>query len=542
MDDNNTTIDIRGKLELKNNSTFSFNYHNNSNTTYGYIKLANTSILPSRNITAGSNCDINFTGNSQNKKILQINQETFYAPPSIVNFTISSGKVELAANARIQADGLNTIIDFHSAKFTSTTGGNNGHRGVHLYGQPNVTINNCIFENGNSGIFAFLTYGGAPLTIFNSSFSNNLIGVDANDKGCSLRGCNFNNNATGYKGSNMIFNSSCLESYFNYNTSVGAFWQSSNSAVFTSDNSHFDNNEVGLWANNGPLHVQCGSINYNNFGLKIENGSTLIMDAASAVTAVGNNYTIKPLAATYLNINNGYNDLTPALVNNQRAINGTMLPGGAYPLQAAFNKWNNSNSFADTDYLLSDINGNPLTINGSNPQSVVATCGYVLPEPCKRAPCPPEVGIEALVLCPDCDVINTAGFVNKKLNEATSTTLELLNSKKFNKYRTAIKLFYQILNSNYLNPDDKESYLLQLNYQKLKETLGNAFLANQISKTENQVKLCAEVQNVIDIEDKLIGKAIQDKDFKRKFLFNMDKVQSLRVASRRDLSKAASSP
>ena len=162
-------------LNIKDNATFTFT---SNSSQHGYVRFANTSLFPSRNITAGSNCSINFTGTSQSKKILQIDQETFYAPSSIVNFTISTGKIELASGARIQADGLSTTINLYNAKFTSSTQGvNNGHRGFHLYGQPNVSINACVFEYGSTGIYAFLTYGGAPLNIYNSIFNNNINGV-----------------------------------------------------------------------------------------------------------------------------------------------------------------------------------------------------------------------------------------------------------------------------------------------------------------------------------------------------------------------------
>lgn len=533
----NTMIDIRGKVDIKNNSTFSF-FYQGSSTPHGFIKFANTSLNPSRNITAGNNSNINLTGSAPFKKILEIDQETFYAPPGIVNFTISRGKVELASNARLQADGLSTNINLFDAIFTSTTPGvNNGHRGVHLYGQPNVSINNCVFEYGSTGIYAFLTYGGAPLNIYNSTFRNNTYGVSAYDKGCNLYNCNFFDNEFGFFSSYMSFPSFCSGSMFNRNV-LGAYWHSYSNASLTIDNATIQQNDTGVKAHAAPLTVTCSNISYNDIGLEINYGATLMMQNQTKVIAIGNNYTIKPLEANYLNLDYGYNDLTPSGLHNQSAINGTMLSGISLPIPARYNKWNSAGTFSTSDYNLHDINGNNLTIDGSNPLSSALACGIdpcpIPPcgDPCPKPPCDIIVQ-DALIYCPDCGTINTADFTNKKLNEATMIALDKVKSKDAQNYRKGLKLFSQILNVNFPNPNKRESYLLNLNYLKLQETLGNAFLSKQIN---NSNVLAVEVQNIIDIENNYIDKANQQKNYYRKFLYTMDKAQTYRIANRRDLS------
>ena len=346
LDGNNSMIDIRGKVDIKNNSTFSF-FHRPGSSNHGFIKFANTSLLPSRNITAGINCNIIFTGSTQSKKVLQIDQETFYAPPGIVNFTISTGKVELAFGARIQADGLNTNINLYNAKFTSTTPGvNNGHRGFHLYGQPNVSISSCVFEYGSTGIYGFLTYGGAPLNIYSTTFRNNTNGVVVNDKGCNLYSCTFFENQYGFSAENMSFPSVSDACTFNGNI-VGSYWNSSNASLAI-NNGVIQYNTTGVKGEYASLGVTCSNISYNDTGLKIGVGASLIMNSKSKVIATGNNYTIQALRANNLNLTYGNNDLTPSSLYNQSVINGTVLTSATVPPPSS-NKWNSAGTFSSND-------------------------------------------------------------------------------------------------------------------------------------------------------------------------------------------------
>ncbi len=125
LDDFPSSIEINGNLEIANNATFEFKHHA---FQHGYVKFGNTSQFPSRNITAGSSASINLVGSAINLTVLEIDQETFYAPASLVNFNISHGKVVFNAGSRLQADGYGTNINFTAARFTSNTPGvNNGH-------------------------------------------------------------------------------------------------------------------------------------------------------------------------------------------------------------------------------------------------------------------------------------------------------------------------------------------------------------------------------------------------------------------------------
>ena len=351
-----SVLEIRGTLNIEDNATFTFT----SNTSnHGYVQFSNTTLFPSRNIFAGSNCKINLHGSLQNKKVLQIDQETFYAPPSLVELDINNGKVVFNSGSRLQADGLSTKIIFHDAKFTSATPGiNNDHRGVHLYGQPNVNINNCIFEYGRNGIFAYLTYGGAPLSIHNSVFRNCNQAIEAYDKGIYLDNCFFYDNYWSITGSFMSFPSSYDGGNDNYNT-YGLSWHGYSTPSFTLNNPYINHNIIGARIDAAPLYAICGTVSYNNSGFVIRRGASLLMDDiinqphASYMTSVQNNHTIRTALANYLYLHKGYNDLSPTGNFMNSTIKGSfLLGGGPFPLQADANRWNTAGTFSNNDYYI----------------------------------------------------------------------------------------------------------------------------------------------------------------------------------------------
>ncbi len=530
----NTMIDIRGKIELKDNSTFTFS---STTSNHGYLLFSNTSLSPSRNITAGNNTSIIINGNSQNSRSLKITQEGFYAPPNLSMLLIENCKVELASDSRLLSDGLNTSIILDGVKFTSTTPGtNNGHRGVHLFGQPLVIIDNCVFEYGYNGIFADLTNGSSSLGILNSVFRENTIGVQAFNKGLNFGNCYFYNNDYGVYGSYMNWNSESFNSIFSGN-GTGFYWHGYSTPVFTFDNPSINQSNIGAYVRSAPLNIICGSVSYNGTGLKIRDGGTLRMDdnfpsnpPYANVTAINNDITIEAGRANYLYLNNGNNDLSPSGINNYSAVNGTIL-SGPDPLPAASNKWNVSGNFSTDDYLLYGPGGQ-MTIDDPNVLSSITACGQAIP-PCADPPC--EEYPDALKECPTCEIINTDNFENVSLDEATVLTLDVFNSSEENNYRYAINLFCEILLQEYAEPNNEELYLLNFNYLKLMESLGLAFSTEQILCSENATNLCQELSVIIEVQNKLIDLADLNGDYDRKFYYSLDKAQTYRIGCRLDL-------
>ncbi|MDD4218454.1 MAG: right-handed parallel beta-helix repeat-containing protein, partial [Bacteroidales bacterium] len=181
-----TYIDINGVLELGTNATFTFSGN-------GYIKFSKPGpdSAPD-NIFAGTNASFVLEGTGKNDKKMEIQQSSVHFP-ELAELRFENCKIEMGSSARMQT-GSTSSITFENVKITSTTGVYNAHRSFHFYGQPNVTINNCIFENGYHGLYGNLTYGGSPLYISNSTFQNNARGIYIYNKGLNLNNCTVKNN------------------------------------------------------------------------------------------------------------------------------------------------------------------------------------------------------------------------------------------------------------------------------------------------------------------------------------------------------------
>ncbi len=545
LDDYTSSIEINGNLEIANNATFEFKHHS---SPHGFVKFGNTLHTPSRNIIAGTNCKINLQGTSSNNKILEIVQETFYAPDNLVQLKLNNGKVVLNPNSRLQPDGLATSVDFNNVRFTSNTpGSNNGHRGVHLYGQQNISISTCTFEYGKYGIFSYQTYGGAPLNLLGCIFRHNEIGIRAYDKGLGLYQCNFFNNSWGVLANEMSFPSMFIDGLTGggvvNSNSTGISWQGYATPGLWLDNPYINTNSTGISTHGSPLNVRCGSISYNNDGILLTHGAGLFMDdqwgGPSAVTVFNNYYSIRAAGGNEIFLNSGKNDLSPSSLNDYRSVFGSSyLPAGN--LDAASNQWNVLGTFSTSDYSLTGFGG-AITLTDGSPLSSIQTCGQAIP-PCPTPPCPNQSPLEN---CPNCDIINTDDFPGVKLNIATKDALAMLNSNLPDKYKNAIGLFYQILNEIYNNPDDKEKYLLSLNYIKMMDALGNAYKFGQLTcgslepnpdpgAPVNIEPLPENVVQVISILDNMISKADNDGNYNLRFKYSMDKAQTLRLACKRE--------
>jgi len=210
----NTVLDIKGTLNLVANSTLSLlpNLYPQGN---GYIKFSSPLLPKSNNIIAGANSQIILTGTGSTDKVLEITQESIYAgslsASGITLFSITNGLVALANNSRLT---VGRALTLNNVKITSISGSFNNHRGVHIYGQVGVSINNCTFEYGKYGIFK-VPSGVASLTITNSTFRFCTTGLYSVGQGVSLNACQFLNNSTvGWNAPSLLLPSSALNSTF----------------------------------------------------------------------------------------------------------------------------------------------------------------------------------------------------------------------------------------------------------------------------------------------------------------------------------------
>lgn len=527
-----SSLEIAGLLDLKDYSDFTFTYNTN---LHGFVLFNSPQPLP-LNIHAGLNCTITLSGSSQYRKVLEVAQEGFYPPSNLIAFSVQQGSVELHAVTRILPLGWQTFVNFDNVKLTSDNHIYNGHLGLQMVGQYH-SITNSIFENGKFGIHYIATLGHNDFFASDCTFRNCQEGLFTSDKGAHLTRCHFTGNSVlGWNTGIMSSPSEAIEGDVggtiagsNYQ---GLYYYANNMAPLTIENPNITyNNTSGVQVERTLVKPSCGTISYNlNEGIILGKAATLQMDNGANVTCVGNAFTIALAHANYLFLYKGNNDLTPLQPQSYTAVAGTLISPGPYPIIADQNRWNGVPNLTPLDYGIL-YNGVSVTMTDANSQNIIPPCGQANPVP------PPAPGgpNDPLSNCEECDVINTEDFSNEKLNEATLTAIEKAGDNTAGNYIEAVNLFSQILMEDYANPNNKEKYLLSLNYLKMLDALGNAFGTGQLTWQQNISSIDVTTQKVIEVLNKLIDVATDSNNYSARLIYNFDKAAVLRLADRREL-------
>ena len=550
--DNSSVMEIKGQLNIGNNANFTYSGN-------GYVKFSNPN-FPSNNITAGTGSSMTFQRSNKSQKALEITQETLYGPANLVSFKVDKCKVELGLDSRIAPLGLTTQIIFTNAKLMSFAG-----RGLSIFGQPSVIINNSTFEGGKHGIYALLTYGGSPLTINNCTFQNCLVGLKSHDKGVTLNNVRFYDcTDAGWSADAMsqpcVSNNGIFGSKTNPNGYGIYYHGGANGTLFLNNNKVNDNYSDGIYMAGTELKVKCGEIkeNYGN-GVYLSHNATLNISndlGGGNVDATGNginsgNYTIFMNNAKNLWMNNGFNDLSratsypcnPHLIGCPLLIKGTM--------NIAFDPCDNTNcspitiSENQNDWL---DHGNIIPRSGEEYDIKTSyNCSSGLRQilltdvaPSSKVKCadkPKERKFDVLVTCPTCPTINTPEFPNVKLNVAVKSVIDTMGSSGGGN-KKAEELFYKILKHPFPSPNKETQVLLEISYQLMLESLGQAYLKNELNATVNTPVLSTNVQQMIEVQDDRLLKYPCADAYQQRLAASMDKAQTYRLAERRDLAIA----
>jgi subtilisin family serine protease len=357
LQDNNSMVDIAGELEVKANAEFTF-------TGNGYVKFSRQGWMNNTpNIIAGSGSKFTLNGSGKTDKVLEATQETVIFPAPM-EFKLTNGAAHLGTDVRLSLDA-NVHLD--NARITSLTGtSQNYHRGIHMYGQPNVHINNCDFEYGSYGIYATLTYLGNSLNISASTFKNiNDRGLVSIDKGVNLTNVRFENIGNqGWDASGMTFNSQAYRctSLTNFQ---GVRYHGS-SALFL-DRPYLWGNEIeGIEFSASTLSMYCARISNNGLttsrpGVRMKTGTHLNLSPGQVPSSgrniiTNNHHSVVLECSGQLHLLNGGNNFQPA--SGTMAFTGTTTAAGTCSspnITATGNRWKSN--------LTSPVNGVDYAIN-----------------------------------------------------------------------------------------------------------------------------------------------------------------------------------
>lgn len=371
--DTKSQLEIQGQLSISPNANFTFKGN-------GFVKFNHTSTYPSTNIIAGTNARMTFKGSGKNNKVLEIVQETLYAPDLLAEFSVADGTIAMGGGARLQPGGKK--ISFTNTRVTSTSGIQNSHRGLTIYGQPGVTIDNCDFENGKYGVYAWLSYGGAALKISNSTFKNCDQGLFSHDKGIDLDNVVFEKCTTGWNAEAMSFPGSAIRCMANEN-SVGINYGTGAGADLKLDGISMMKNSVsyntpyfhgGIEMNgSAKLTIQCGNITNNSTAISITNNAELDLSSYKTNNITNNDLAILISFAKNFYLNEGSNNL---ISNKGLVIAGDMYldPSQKGTVTALGNSWNTLRIKPEVGvhHLIRDFNNGAkyINIDDLNPNGV----------------------------------------------------------------------------------------------------------------------------------------------------------------------------
>jgi subtilisin family serine protease len=340
-------IEIIGDLYIEDNAIFTY-------TGDGYIKFSNPGGDANNNIFCGSGASIVLQGSGQSDKIMEVQQSSVRFPAELSSFELRDGKIEMGAYARMLAEVVsgneNHPIILDNIKITSDDGTYNNHRSFFFWGQPNITVNDCVFEYGQYGLYNY-TYWGSPLTVTNSTFRYNQTGLYMYDKGLTLTNCTFDyNTQVGLHADNMSFVSGLSNCKFN-NNNEGINYQGSSNADLNLSTCEILNSDNDGIVTEGyfDLDLNCTWVRNNQDGISTNLG-TKVDIANDARNDLSNNVNAIRLNNGYLLADNGYNNLSSS---NYAVIGEAVIrcnPGTPPDLVAEHNTWDAYNN--DPSYLL----------------------------------------------------------------------------------------------------------------------------------------------------------------------------------------------
>ncbi|HRD51637.1 MAG TPA: hypothetical protein PKY96_03220 [Flavobacteriales bacterium] len=535
-------LEIAGSLSIAAGATFTIGQASDASMTRGRLRFSN-SRTPSNNVVAGSNSRFILQSNHQFRPILHVDQESLYGPVELQEFALLKASALLAPGARIVPPVTNSCeIRFEDAR-VSAPGQPNGHRGVRLNGQQQVTLKRSRFERGEFGVYAFNPTLGHVALLDECLFTRCGIGYYGLGKGVAAYRSTFTDCKTGLMAEQVSLTSKLVECVAGGNT-TGVFVQGSASLLVIDPD--FDHNANGLVLEGMDARVECGTISNNSVrGIHMKYAATLRMNGSAAfphdpVTAIGNPTTISCLQANNLFLNLGYNSLRPSSTGIGKTMNGTFLCQPYLTQRAYRNNWEGTSyaPLTSAEYVIVTSCPNPVPVVFVDPFGAPQTpCGQAIP-PCPNPPCwEPE--FDALLVCPDCREVETTELGEVGLHVASLEAKLLAEDDSLpGNEKLAIALAAEILLNDMDSLNADEAHILGMDYSLLKEGMGDALAKGQFSDSGSDLETDAYLALVDSVFTKRLSEASADSLYELRLFTAIDRAQTHRAAGKHDLAVA----
>jgi hypothetical protein len=480
-------VQFEGELHIGDNAEFTF-------TGDGSFKFG----LPQdwnnyTNIHAGTGSSIRFEGSGPTDIIVSVFDHTWIGNVS-ASFTIRNGKVQLGEHSWIGTAGdiiLQDIevVSLHNSQYYP-------HNGIYLNGQPNHTIERISVSGGNQGLTCRNFYGGSGVTIKESRFHSNGIGVHVFDKNVNFVNCDFSNNGIGWSAANMSWNSSALNCIVTDND-TGSFFRTTGSAQLTLDKcSYLDNYSYGAnFAGSNSFIIKCGTYINWLFGLTSFNNSDLILspllakgagkvdvssnEISNILLGFNNGFTTPiPLStsAKSLHLEKGFNKLAPDLdcncglpayqlwgrVRDCLNINNNQWEANSPGNISSYDLWGYQNCNCNRN---PNSGGCPITGLTDNDPKWHLLCYDIDEDPSEER--------SFIEYCPECPVISSENFEEVIYNEAFLTALS--TTTEFDEENgndlLAFNMFYEITQFGFYYDMVEVKKIQSLAYNRMKNLL-----------------------------------------------------------------------
>ena len=531
------TIDEGGQLIIDGGSFINMSNDNWKGTMYinGTLKINNDYIFVSSgsgyiylngNINAEPGATLTIQGVNKNTKLLVVNKKIEFSN-NFNSVTIKNGKIVMNntyAELYINSGVDNVTID--NVRVTSNSYRNNGHEGIDIRSNGNITVKNSTFEKGYYGVYTVRQSTAPVIKITNCNFKYCNYGLRAYNSGVGISGCIFEHNRV--KG---IYCSSMDKQSYIYNTSVryqsgsgdyGVYYEGSTSASLSLFASSIYQNYYGIFVSgNFTTSFNCSSVNDNTINGIRSTDSDIYLASASGISA-GNNFIsgnktgLSVQGNVNIVLNNGDNDLR----NTDYCIAGVSSFFSHRPpyIFANNNRWRNDGRAPNQnrDYSLyypNDIGYLfPVTIRDNSPENYWEPCQiHDIGETFNR---PPSAGSYSYRT-----VTTSAGTL--PLNKAVDEILYSGNTKSKSYTSTEqYNLLAELFSNNLKNLNKGEEWYVHHAYNMFKSLYGGFDKPD----TDNTGKLLTVINK---LDSDLNGGRKASRISPEKYSLNIDKANTL---------------
>ncbi|MCC5916083.1 MAG: T9SS type A sorting domain-containing protein [Cryomorphaceae bacterium] len=291
----NAILEIKGKVEVKDNAVFTFTYQNPND--FGYIifnqrQWDDSGEIPiSEYWEIGDNAQFVLEGPIQHGNILMECKRNFRtssgSSPQFSLIKIRNGAIKIheSRNANLTADSL----FFEYVVVDKADVNQNKHQGVQLWGMSNKTadISHVNFSHGRFGLYANQLGVSFPLYLHNCSFSNNDTAVYFENGSFDLHDCTFDNGPSGVKAERSVGLSKIRESNF-FGTKFPVSIESDYSADLSVLSCNFYGNNPDTFAiyhNFTDVQMKCSKIENYQVGVYTKNAILSLNNGKNEILA-----------------------------------------------------------------------------------------------------------------------------------------------------------------------------------------------------------------------------------------------------------------